>query len=150
MWRYCTFNITTQKIYPQSHFLYIFLLLYIIGCLKENCIFSIWFLAISSSLTSVVFIFFNMESFKNSIALSFLSYTFLPFGQEVSLAQRARSTSIYTYSITHSSCPQSLIFHLSTEGTNLRALYIVILILSSYIIWYNTDYLPQCTFKISL
>ena len=58
LWRYCTFNITTHKIYPQSHFLYIFLLLYIIGCLKENCIFSIWFLAISSSLTSVVFIYF--------------------------------------------------------------------------------------------
>ena len=33
---------------------------YSVMAIKENCIFSIWFLAISSSLTSVVFIFFNI------------------------------------------------------------------------------------------
>ena len=34
---------------------------------------------------------------KTSIDLSILSYTFLPFGQEVSLAQRARSIPIFPY-----------------------------------------------------
>ena len=58
------------------------------------------------------------------------------------------SLTICTYSITHSSFPQSLVFHLSTEETNIRILYLVLPTLLSYIIWYSTDYFPQCTFKI--
>ena len=60
------------------------------------------------------------------------------------------SLTIYTYSITHSSFPQSFIFHPSAEKTNLQTLYLVISALLSNIIWYNTDYFPQCIFKISL
>ena len=46
------------------------------------------------SFRSLKFVYRDFPNRQTTIALSFLSYTFLSFGQEVSLAQRARSIPI--------------------------------------------------------